>query len=84
MQRVSIAVYFCRSFDCVFATETLSVDIAVFCLALMGTDYPLFLEEAHRVLKPQGLLWIAEVYRLLACRAACTRHSTTVPRLMQR
>jgi ubiquinone/menaquinone biosynthesis C-methylase UbiE len=37
------------------------VDIAVFCLALMGTDYPSFLEEAHRVLKPQGLLWIAEV-----------------------
>ena len=26
-----------------------------------GTDYPTFLEEAHRVLKPHGLLWIAEV-----------------------
>jgi ribosomal RNA-processing protein 8 len=27
----------------------------------MGTDYGSFLEEAHRVLKPGGLLWIAEV-----------------------
>ncbi|BDA41487.1 probable ribosomal RNA-processing protein 8 at C-terminar half [Coccomyxa sp. Obi] len=41
--------------------ETASVDIAIFCLALMGTDYPTFLEEALRVLKPHGLLWIAEV-----------------------
>lgn len=38
-----------------------SVDVAVFCLALMGTDYPAFLAEAHRVLKPSGRLWIAEV-----------------------
>jgi hypothetical protein len=26
-----------------------SVDVAVFSLSLMGTDYGLFLEEAHRV-----------------------------------
>ncbi len=38
-----------------------SMDVAVFCLALMGTDYPSFLQEAHRVLRPGGLLWIAEV-----------------------
>ncbi len=38
-----------------------SVDVAVFCLALMGTDYGSFLEEAFRVLKPGGWLWIAEV-----------------------
>jgi len=38
-----------------------SVDCAVFSLSLMGTDYGSFLEEAHRVLKPGGLLWIAEV-----------------------
>lgn len=44
------------------SAETASVDIAIFCLALMGTDYPTFLEEAHRVLKPHGLLWIAEVH----------------------
>ena len=37
------------------------MDMAVFCLALMGTDYPAFLEEARRVLKPSGMLWIAEV-----------------------
>jgi ubiquinone/menaquinone biosynthesis C-methylase UbiE len=43
------------------ATETASLDVAVFCLALMGTDYPSFLEEASRVLKLQGILWIAEV-----------------------
>lgn len=43
-------------------TEAASVDIAVFCLALMGTDYPSFLAEAHRVLKPRGHLWIAEVH----------------------
>ena len=45
--------------DC--AAETESVDVAIFCLALMGTDYPSFLEEAHRVLAKKGLLWIAEV-----------------------
>eukprot|EP00884_Botryococcus_braunii_P013635 jgi/Botrbrau1/22272/Bobra.0138s0029.2 len=41
--------------------ETGSVDIAVFCLALMGTDYPSFLAEAARVLKKRGRLWVAEV-----------------------
>lgn len=38
-----------------------SVDVAVFCLALMGTDYPAFLREAHRVLRAGGRLWVAEV-----------------------
>ena len=37
------------------------MDMAVFCLALMGTDYPGFLREAHRVLRVGGFLWIAEV-----------------------
>ena len=37
------------------------MDVAVFCLALMGTDYPGFLREAARVVKPGGRLWIAEV-----------------------
>lgn len=38
-----------------------SVDAAVFCLALMGTDYSSFVAEACRVLRMGGLLWIAEV-----------------------
>lgn len=37
------------------------VDVAVFCLSLMGTNFPSFLKEAHRVLKPCGWLLIAEV-----------------------
>jgi ubiquinone/menaquinone biosynthesis C-methylase UbiE len=37
------------------------MDVVVFCLALMGTDYPSFLREATRVLKSGGKLWIAEV-----------------------
>ncbi|XP_074073575.1 ribosomal RNA-processing protein 8 [Macrotis lagotis] len=38
-----------------------SVDIAVFCLSLMGTNLSDFLKEANRVLKPGGLLKVAEV-----------------------
>ncbi|XP_021911948.1 ribosomal RNA-processing protein 8 [Carica papaya] len=38
-----------------------SVDVAVFCLSLMGTNYSSYLQEAHRVLKPSGWLLIAEV-----------------------
>ncbi|MCD7464175.1 hypothetical protein HAX54_052236 [Datura stramonium] len=41
--------------------ECSSVDVAVFCLSLMGIDYPSFLKEARRVLKPRGWLLIAEV-----------------------
>ncbi|XP_044502647.1 ribosomal RNA-processing protein 8 isoform X2 [Mangifera indica] len=39
--------------------DSSSVDVAVFCLSLMGTDFPSYLQEAHRVLKPK--LLIAEV-----------------------
>ncbi|XP_056229106.1 ribosomal RNA-processing protein 8 [Seriola aureovittata] len=38
-----------------------SVDIAVFCLSLMGTNLADFLAEANRVLKMSGVLKIAEV-----------------------
>ncbi|XP_051253642.1 ribosomal RNA-processing protein 8 [Dicentrarchus labrax] len=38
-----------------------SVDIAVFCLSLMGTNLADFLAEANRVLKTGGVLKIAEV-----------------------
>ncbi|CAN9511220.1 unnamed protein product [Ophioblennius macclurei] len=38
-----------------------SVDIAVFCLSLMGTNLTDFIAEANRVLKMGGILKIAEV-----------------------
>lgn len=38
-----------------------SVDVAVFCLSLMGTNLFDFLREAQRVLKPGGILKVAEV-----------------------
>ncbi|XP_049679132.1 ribosomal RNA-processing protein 8 isoform X1 [Accipiter gentilis] len=38
-----------------------SVDVAVFCLALMGTNLQEILEEANRVLKQGGILLVAEV-----------------------
>jgi superfamily II DNA or RNA helicase len=36
------------------------VDVAVFSLALMGSNYEDYLLEAHRILKPMGFLFIAE------------------------
>ncbi|KAG1234961.1 hypothetical protein G6F68_018946 [Rhizopus microsporus] len=41
--------------------EANSVDVVVFSLSLMGTNYLEFLKEAHRVLKVGGELKIAEV-----------------------
>jgi ribosomal RNA-processing protein 8 len=38
-----------------------TVDMAVFCLSLMGTNLADFLNEAHCVLKDVGILKIAEV-----------------------
>mmetsp|Transcript_60321 Transcript_60321/g.143700 ORF Transcript_60321/g.143700 Transcript_60321/m.143700 type:complete len:378 (-) Transcript_60321:77-1210(-) len=38
-----------------------SLDVVVFCLALMGTDWPAFLREAYRCLKPRGICHIVEV-----------------------
>ena len=38
-----------------------SIDIAVFCLSLMGTNYLEFLTEAIRVLKVKGWMIISEV-----------------------
>lgn len=63
-----------HSFDLVAANPTVtacdmaalplpdsSVDIAIFCLSLMGTNIADFLKEAHRILKPNGILKIVEV-----------------------
>ncbi|KAL8097723.1 ribosomal RNA-processing protein 8 isoform X2 [Apium graveolens] len=41
--------------------ENSSIDVAVFCLSLMGTNFPSYLREAERVLKQSGWLLIAEV-----------------------
>lgn len=41
--------------------QSSSVDVAVFCLSLMGIDYGSFIKEAARVLRTKGWLWIAEV-----------------------
>ncbi|KAF2201868.1 hypothetical protein GQ43DRAFT_393325 [Delitschia confertaspora ATCC 74209] len=38
-----------------------SVDIAVFCLALMGTNWLDFIDEAYRILRWKGELWVAEI-----------------------
>ena len=37
------------------------LDVGVFSLSLMGTNFPDFLVEANRVMKPGGTLFIAEV-----------------------
>jgi len=41
--------------------ETASVDAVVFCLSLMGTNAEDFVIEGARVLKPGGVMFIAEV-----------------------
>jgi ribosomal RNA-processing protein 8 len=38
-----------------------SIDVAIFCLALMGTNWLDFVEEAYRILRWKGELWIAEI-----------------------
>ncbi|KAF2091452.1 hypothetical protein K490DRAFT_31370 [Saccharata proteae CBS 121410] len=38
-----------------------SVDVAIFCLALMGTNWTDFVDEAWRVLRWKGELWVAEI-----------------------
>jgi ribosomal RNA-processing protein 8 len=50
-----------------------SLDVAIFCLGLMGTDFESFLVEARRVLKRGGKLIIAEVKSRFAGEAAPAR-----------
>ncbi|KAF2485309.1 methyltransferase-domain-containing protein [Neohortaea acidophila] len=38
-----------------------SVDVAILCLSLMGTNWLSFIEEAHRILHWKGELWVAEI-----------------------
>lgn len=41
--------------------EESSVDVVVFCLSLMGTNYGEFMKEARRILVPDGIVLVAEV-----------------------
>lgn len=41
--------------------EDNSCTIVIFCLALMGTNFLDFINEAYRILAPRGELWIAEI-----------------------
>jgi ribosomal RNA-processing protein 8 len=38
-----------------------AVDVAIFCLALMGTNWLEFIDEAFRILRWKGELWISEI-----------------------
>jgi ribosomal RNA-processing protein 8 len=38
-----------------------SVDVAIFCLALMGTNWLDFVDEAYRILRWKGELWVSEI-----------------------
>lgn len=38
-----------------------SCSVVIFCLALMGTNFLDFINEAYRILAPRGELWIAEI-----------------------
>ncbi|RLV89461.1 25S rRNA [Spathaspora sp. JA1] len=38
-----------------------SCTIVIFCLAMMGTNFLDFINEAYRILAPNGELWIAEI-----------------------
>lgn len=69
---VNTLVTACNISDVPLATGTL--DLAVFSLSLMGTDWPKFIAEAQRCLRIGGTLYIAEVQsrvkdfdRLLKC-----------------
>merc|ERR1712107_395865 len=50
-----------------------SIDVAVFCLVLMGTDWPGFLQEAHRCLRSGGILQIVEAVSRITDSEAMTR-----------
>ncbi|MCJ1419923.1 25S rRNA (adenine645-N1)-methyltransferase [Xylographa parallela] len=53
-----------------------SVDVAIFCLALMGTNWTEFIEEAWRVLRWKGECWISEVgSRFVSSKAMRVEHS---------
>ncbi|KID92282.1 ribosomal RNA-processing protein 8 [Metarhizium guizhouense ARSEF 977] len=54
-----------------------SVNVAIFCLALMGTNWIDFVEEAYRILHWKGELWVAEIKSRFgpARKSAVVEHS---------
>ncbi|MCJ1380141.1 25S rRNA (adenine645-N1)-methyltransferase [Xylographa soralifera] len=53
-----------------------SIDVAIFCLALMGTNWTEFIEEAWRILRWKGECWISEVgSRFVSPKAMRVEHS---------
>ncbi|KAK1826020.1 methyltransferase-domain-containing protein [Podospora conica] len=54
-----------------------SVGVAVFCLALVGTNWLCCIEEAYRVLRWKGELWIAEIKSRFASPAAADAKLTS-------
>ncbi|KAL2153121.1 hypothetical protein VTH82DRAFT_4276 [Thermothelomyces myriococcoides] len=52
-----------------------SVDVAIFCLALMGTNWLAFIEEAYRILRWRGELWVAEIKSRFTNPSATTKNN---------
>lgn len=44
-----------------------SLDIAIYCLALMGTNWSEFIAESNRCLRTNGQLWVI-IQMLVLCR----------------
>ena len=49
------------------------LDVAVFCLSLMGQNWPEYIKEAKRCLTRNGLLFIAETTKSLSVRLSTLR-----------
>lgn len=54
-----------------------SIDLAIFCLALMGTNWVMSLIEAARIVRPGGELWIAEIKSRFSGRLATSAKKKT-------
>ena len=50
------------------------MDVAVFCLSLMGENWPDYIVEAKRCLAKNGLLFIAETTNSLSARLSELRN----------
>lgn len=56
-----------------------SVNVVIFCLALMGTNWLDFIDEAYRVLHWKGELWIAEIKSRFGPAASATKGKKGTP-----